>query len=279
MTPDTFDQKRYKEILLATFEAFICFCTHHNIRFVAAYGTALGAVRHQGLIPWDDDIDVIMDRDNYNRFLALRTSKDLGNYEIRCYHDHDYPYPFAKFCDASTTVMESVHDRFYQCVYGVYVDIFPVDEIDNEDRARQLRKRYHRITYNFERSFLRILPQDTSQVLPALKKLFYRMISPISLWRMERMERRISRERGDRMLYYRSILSFEKSVLKKEWVYDTIEVPYEHLVVPIPRDYDTYLTLNYGDYMTPPPHEQRVQHNHSFVDLNKRLSVAQCKCR
>ena len=78
---------RYKEILLNTMKSLMNFCEKHGIQYVAAYGTVLGAVRHKGIIPWDDDIDIIMNRENYEKFLRLRNSSDLGHYEIIDIHN------------------------------------------------------------------------------------------------------------------------------------------------------------------------------------------------
>lgn len=262
------DETEYKKVLIKTFEAFIDFCKTHNIHFVAAYGTVLGAVRHKGLIPWDDDIDVMMDRRNYERFVNLKSSPSLGHYEICCHGDKHYPYPFAKFCDATTTVMESFGNLVFKCVHGVYIDVFPIDEVGEEERAKVLKRRYRRVTHKYQTGQICILPNEMRLVFPGLKKLYYRLLRRYLSKRMLKMERLIAHERGDKMMYYRSMIPYENSLLEKSWIYDTIDVAYEQLTIPIPRDYDAYLSRNYGDYMTPPPPEQRLPHLHTFVDLS-----------
>ena len=98
----------------------------NNLSYYAAYGTALGAIRHGGIIPWDDDIDVWMPRKDYERFLALRPSLVDTSFEILDIQDKGYYLYFAKFCDKNTTLIE----REGEPVIGLYIDIFPLDNYD-----------------------------------------------------------------------------------------------------------------------------------------------------
>ena len=102
----TYSESRYKEILLKTMKAFIAFCKEHDIEYMAAYGTILGTIRHKGLIPWDDDIDVFMTRENYEKFLQFKKDVFKTGYEIIDKNDKGYYLPFAKFCDANSTIWE-----------------------------------------------------------------------------------------------------------------------------------------------------------------------------
>lgn len=90
---------------LETLKAFIAFCQANNLKYYAAYGTVLGAARHHGFIPWDDDIDVYMMRDDYDRYLRLmRTNPPKGYEQVEYVHDKEYYLPFAKFCNAHSTI-------------------------------------------------------------------------------------------------------------------------------------------------------------------------------
>ena len=113
--------------LLTLFKAFIAFCHEHHLTYYAAYGTALGAVRHQGMIPWDDDIDVWMPRKDYDKLLSLRSHLNGTNYEIIDIKDKGYYLYFAKFCDRNSTIIE----REGEALMGLYLDIFPLDNYDN----------------------------------------------------------------------------------------------------------------------------------------------------
>lgn len=94
-----------QKVLLKTFKAFSALCDEYNLRYYAAFGTALGAVRHQGFIPWDDDIDVYMPRQDYNKFIALRDKIEEA-YSIIDLRDTGYFMYFAKFINNQTTVWE-----------------------------------------------------------------------------------------------------------------------------------------------------------------------------
>ena len=130
----------HKEILLDTFRAFCDFCDKHDLKYVAAYGTVLGAVRHKGLIPWDDDIDVYMSREDYNRFISLKNELYGSSYEIFYIEYVGYYCSFAKFCNAKTTILEHQDLPF---VIGVFVDIFPLDCIDiNKSNAEKQYRQF-----------------------------------------------------------------------------------------------------------------------------------------
>ena len=130
----------YKKKLLETFKAFDAFCRKHDINYYAAYGTLIGAVRHKGLIPWDDDIDVLMLPDDYNKFCSYRGNVD-GHYDIVDSRDENYwLLTLAKFVDMNTTLWEMEE---YPCVTGVYIDIFPLYENDH-DQAVKLKTQYEK---------------------------------------------------------------------------------------------------------------------------------------
>ena len=137
-------KNEFKRILLKTLEDFILLCEEKNLRYYAAFGTVLGAVRHGGMIPWDDDIDVYMPREDYNRLLSMRN--DLKNdYELVDLENDGYYQDFAKFVNRKTTIIESKEIPF---VCGIYIDIFPLDQwnkayIDSEKDNEEFNKAYN----------------------------------------------------------------------------------------------------------------------------------------
>ena len=112
------------------------FCVAHDIRYTLAYGTLIGAVRHQGFIPWDDDIDIIMTRENFERF--VREYKSSEDFMLVAPGDKKSHIAFARLCDLKDTVVES---RTPWSAYstGVWVDIFPMDAIDDDESRHKLR--------------------------------------------------------------------------------------------------------------------------------------------
>lgn len=113
----------YKKSLLQTFKAFDYFCRKHGITYYAGGGTLIGAVRHKGIIPWDDDIDVLMLKEDYDKFIALKQECSNSDYRILDYHDSGYYLPYAKFVDANTTIWEV---KEFPYVIGTFIDVFPL---------------------------------------------------------------------------------------------------------------------------------------------------------
>ncbi len=118
------------------------FCVTHNIQYSLAYGTLIGAVRHKGFIPWDDDVDIIMTRDNFERFLKEYQSDD--EFKLVSPYDKNSYIAFARVCDMKDTVIETSHTwSSYQT--GIWIDIFPVDHIDDDFQKHLARyKKLHR---------------------------------------------------------------------------------------------------------------------------------------
>ncbi len=119
--------KKLKEIELELFKQFVRICEKNSLRYFVVGGTALGAVRHKGFIPWDDDIDVALPRGDYEKFLSIAQSWLPENMFLQTYiTDKNYPNPFAKLRRSDTAFIEKSASRI-KMNHGVYIDIFPLD--------------------------------------------------------------------------------------------------------------------------------------------------------
>ena len=126
-----------KEYLLGILQEFDKLCQENQMRYSIAYGTLLGAVRHKGFIPWDDDVDVVMPREDYEKLLSIKYK--TKKYEVKSYrYSEDYYYEFSKMIDRDTLVLEK-----YRCDanMGIFIDIFPMDYLeDKRDLEHAMRK-------------------------------------------------------------------------------------------------------------------------------------------
>lgn len=114
-----------KQIELRILLEFSRFCENNRLTYLLAFGTALGAARHSGFIPWDDDIDVVMPREDYERFMSIYPVSKSGRYRLTSYRDQSSVYHFAKLVDTATLVYETYLNPKYST--GLWIDIFPID--------------------------------------------------------------------------------------------------------------------------------------------------------
>ena len=273
------DKEKFKEILLQTFQAFDQFCKKNDLTYFGGYGTVLGAIRHKGLIPWDDDIDVVMPRKDYNKFLSLK-DKVEGDYEIVNRDNEGYYLNFAKFQNTKTTILPSPELPF---VLGVFVDVFAIDENDGHiDKIRDKLEEYEQqlLIYlksvrNHSFSYLKrcLINHNYKVAFKTISNIcYYQFLKNKSLKKIQKLEQEFQQIRGSYYCRYAPIVK-ECLIFPKEWFGEGIRVPYENTTMIIPKDFDPYLRTIYGDYMQLPPVEKRVtRHFAVYMNLEKRLS-------
>lgn len=289
MTTETLVE--YKKKLTEAMKTFDQFCSQNNLNYFACSGTAIGAIRHKGFIPWDDDIDVLMLREDYQKLIAIRGELDGSGYSIKTLGDEEYIYSYAKFIDDNTTLIEM--SSFPKCLIGVFIDIFPLDEVSGDIQDIKIKK----LNYNFAyRDF-----QDTFQVLslrPFLSSLYHMNITRLKnlfLMRLPRIGDKVknklrdafieydkewSKDKGEFIMSHACLYKVEKEIFKKEWFDNYLYVEFENIKIRIPYMYDEYLTQLFGDYMTPPPEDKRGStHKHYYLNLRERLSIEEVQDR
>lgn len=277
------DNNVFRDKLIKTFEAFDLFCKEHDIKYFAGYGTLIGAVRHNGLIPWDDDVDVCMLKEDYDKFCSLR-GKVNGHYEIMDERDHNYWLPLlVKFVDTDTTLWEVEE---YPCVTGVYIDIFPLYECNSENAKKQKSEfdRYLRFFrrsmrhYTFRNVITAILGCHLYSFFEILKDLlYYKPLHIVCKWKYDRFLKNIKNQHGDRYVSFAGDYG-EREIYRKELFQDVVKLKYEDLEIDAPKEYHKILTQLYGDYMQLPPEEKRVtNHPHCFLDLHRRWNIEEIR--
>lgn len=251
--------------LLKILKAFAEMCEAHGLRYYLEDGTLLGAVRHGGFIPWDDDVDIMMPRPDYE--LLIRHSAEWlpEPYEFVCFeNDPAYPLQFGKVQDASTTLIERPH-LYY--LGGAYIDIFPMDGVpDSEAEQRRHDRRYHKL-----KSLLYMTWRDPykhgkgpASWWPLMLRKIYppRKVQEMMKTHSLKYPYEDSRFVANLFDNMRGILDREKELGKDG------RVTFEGIEFRAPEDTDTHLTRLFGDYMTPPPPQEIEQHNFHFLDLN-----------
>lgn len=273
----------FKVKLIETFKAFDEFCNLHNIKYYATGGTLIGAIRHKGLIPWDDDVDVWMLREDYNKFCSFRGKVD-GHYDIMDSRDENYwLLSLAKFVDTSTTLWEIEH---YPCVTGVYIDVFPLDESDY-DSALALRKEYDRTSLNLTYAMTSYSSRQFKNAFwGGHFYLFFKLLKDTFYYRprynrylaeYNECVRKIKELKGDYYVAFDGLYG-QKEIYKKEWLSEIIRLPFENIMINAPKYYHEILSQIYGDYMKLPPKEKQVSHHsHYFLDLDRRWSIEEIK--
>lgn len=233
------------------------FCIKNKIHYILSYGTLIGAVRHNGYIPWDDDIDICMPRPDYERFLSLFNKKN-ENYKVMEHRiDKNYKLPFAKVYDTNTIINEYLYikDNF-----GVYIDVFPIDGIKSDNQIKlsilynKLLNTKRAIIKNSQRSILK-------KVILSIGKI---IIHPISIHCILKKITNISTIASfNDSQYAANIVSpYGKcEIMPKELFQEFTMHKFENGEYKIPKEYDKYLKNIYGDYMQLPPIEKQVTHH------------------
>lgn len=254
----TIGLEEQKKILLDILIDFDRVCRANDIEYSIAYGTLLGAVRHGGFIPWDDDIDVIVTREEYNKIKKIMNSELKDNYYfVSAETDKRFAAPLAKIIDTNTILKELGHysDKLD---LGVYIDIFLCDFIPNDIKERQ--KVYKRSVFlqkvwsfsgnNFENSnkivhFVRSLANRTS-------------IARHAALRSYKLAEKTTDDRDMMAPLVFGNLVRDKNAMAYKDLTDLTEYEFEGHSFRGIKDYDKYLKIWYGDYMELPPEEKRV---------------------
>lgn len=240
-------------------------CRDHGVRYYCWAGTMLGAVRHKGFIPWDDDMDICMPRPDYDRFMRHAREWLPQPLEALAIETSDtFPGSFGKIVDSSTTLIERGHSDY---VAGIYIDVFPIDGISpNPIMQRIAVARYKvldKLLYFLHRDPYKHGHGPSSWPVLLLQKLFSHR------WACRQLRAANMAYDYDSSDYvldyddgYRGVM--HKSILGEPQPFDFDG----HTVMGV-EHYDKYLRQKYGsDYMTVPPHDNQRQHNFFYLDYN-----------
>lgn len=239
-------------------------CQKIDVKYFLSYGSLIGAVRHKGFIPWDDDMDICMLRDDYEKLQDYLIEHPDERYEVMSYKNNlNYVYPFMKVQDNHTYLVEE--DVRIDPDMGIYVDIFPVDGYEDDrvfkDKMTKIIKKRQLSCYTFKgitntKSLVNSLIRYISIVVFYFTNTNKYVAQIDALAKSRKVE---DYELVDYVIYK----DMNKPVWKREWLKDVETGNFEGKEFMIPKHYHEILTSDYGDYMQLPPVEQRISH-HDF---------------
>ena len=241
------------------------FCTSRKLRYCLAYGSLIGAVRHKGFIPWDDDIDLCMPRPDYEEFVRSFN----GEYpELRLLApelDPHFYHPFAIVYREGTLLEEEIATH-HGYPTGVKVDVFPIDGAPSDDEAyARLRKKTERLKVILFYKNVRLAPRWKSDKVLWFKTLVWKLaILLLSMAGIQRRIRALATANGFAGSQMVDMVVFPDpgdTRMPREVFEHYVDLDFEGEKFKAPRDYDTYLRTLFGDYMTLPPESERVPHH------------------
>lgn len=253
-----------KDIQISILRKVANFCDKHELQYSIAAGTLIGAVRHKGYIPWDDDIDIMMPRAHYDRLM-----NEFSDESLTLFNHNNYPkynYPFAKIAQKNTKLVELDYD--YSQYFGVNIDVFPIDGFPNENH--DIQKHMSNITHY--RKILALKLEGKVEGRGFIKQTMFNVLKCIYSFRYlnEKITKIASKYPfAESNLSGVSVWGYgEREICPTEIYHNTIEIEFENDKFKAIKDFDIYLTNVYGDYMKLPPECKRVQ-THNFVAYMK----------
>lgn len=258
-----------KSTILQILIDFDRMCQTHSIRYTLAYGTLLGAVRHRGFIPWDDDIDVIVTRDDYLKIMKVAPSCLESNHVfVSVENNKGFTAPLGKIIDITTVLLQEGH-KTDKIDLGVYIDIFPYDWIPTDDKKK--KKILSKAVF-LQRlwSFCGNNYGNHSQLISSIRRLLNQtsMARMISIYTNKWAQNRAKEHVLMGALSFGLPNHREKNTMRYKDFTDQVEYSFEGYQFMGVRKADYYLKQWYGDYMKLPPIEARVS-NHSFTVFKK----------
>ena len=275
VTDNTYGIADLQDKMLDLLKVLISICEKNGLRYWLAGGTCLGALRHRGFIPWDDDLDVYMPRSDYEKLWNLfGNGKTAGQYVLcRTGREKNYHHRVMQLVDTNTTF---IHTRCKDedIEHGVYIDIIPIDACPN-GKLQRFSQFVNAVIFSI--CNIQCKPEynggKLTGIISAGTTLLLSVIrSPEARYKVwKNAERRMTKYDWDSCTHIKCITSQFRELMTafpKEWFGDR-KVPFEDIMASVPSEAEKYCEAMYGDFMKLPPKEKRtVRHNTEYIDLH-----------
>ena len=274
--------RRVQEVETEELREIIRICEKYDLRYFLMYGSIIGAVRHQGFIPWDDDTDIVLPREDYNRLLEIVETEwgTDGAYELLCPEKPgSYYHLIPRMVKKGTKFITEANAGRYPNA-GIAIDIFPLDyaATDPEKRRRQIKKAqlWKNVYMVRNVNFMKVKPLSTVKKFVHIALGLIRgamivlQIKPE--WIYQKYQSWVFRypEEKEIRTVFCDLKPWEICSKESEF-FPTVQMPYEGLEAALPGNYDALATRIYGDYMTPPPEGKRYNHAPALVEFEDGL--------
>lgn len=257
------DIQELRELQLQILDTIHNFCEIYGIKYSLSSGTLIGAIRHNGFIPWDDDIDLYMKRDEYEKFKSC-FNKGNNRYKfLDISIDKHWPFPYGKVCDTETIVIENAD---YKCDLGVNIDIFPIDFVPNDiiDWKKKFNKLIKlRNILDTKNIVIQNCRNPLSLIYVLVSKIRYSYHSRYNIIKSIEELADVDSSNTSFLYNYGCGSTQIEARFPSEDMEEYLMHPFEDREYYIMKGYDDYLKRTYGNYMQLPPLDQQITH-HSF---------------
>ena len=245
-------------------------CNKNNIRFFADAGTLLGAVRHKGFIPWDDDIDVAMLREDYEKLIKLSKDFEEPYFLQSWYTEKGYYRGHAQLRNSETTAILKSEEKFkFKFNQGIFIDIFVLDSVPNDEKELKIEEKKMNLYNKF--IFRKFYYDKNNKSLKNIVKLFINSIINIDkiYLKKENLLKSYDIRNNENIAPLGFIFETKKRIRNKHLYDEVVWLDFENTKIPCPKDYDKYLKCRYGkDYMIP----QNIPTTHGDIILDTEKS-------